>query len=132
MKSKYHSFLELKGKSGVGWNSTRKKCRDKWARFKDKGLEWDEAKLDVVIGKDNPTGVERLGGMNYMNVSEYDNANAEESVHATDPILVQNLDEDDVSTNVFALLGKKGPKYDKEKRQHGKKTRNMDEVKEMI
>ncbi|KAF6163294.1 hypothetical protein GIB67_025158 [Kingdonia uniflora] len=131
MKSKYHSFLELKGKSGAGWDSTRNsvtfsdakwvelletpKCRDKWAKFKDKGLEWDETKLEVVIGKDNATGVDRLGGMNCMNIGEYDNTNAEESIHVVDPTLVHNLDGDYVSTNFSALLGKRGPQYDKEK-----------------
>ncbi|KAF6168494.1 hypothetical protein GIB67_005046 [Kingdonia uniflora] len=108
------------------------KCRDKWAKLKDKGLEWDEAKLEVVIGKDNTTEVDRLDGMNCMNVDKYDNANAEISVHVADPSLVQNLDECDVSTNVYALLGKRWPQCDKEKRQHKKKMQNVDEVKEMI
>ncbi|KAF6154931.1 hypothetical protein GIB67_018368 [Kingdonia uniflora] len=84
------------------------KCRDKWAKFKRKGL-------NGIKQNYNATRVDHLGGMNCINIDEYDNANAERSVHdVADPVLVQNLDEDDVSTNVSTLLGKRGLQYDKE------------------
>ncbi|PIA44159.1 hypothetical protein AQUCO_01700045v1 [Aquilegia coerulea] len=125
MKGEYNIFAELKGMPGFEWDPVKQiitapyerweeliKQKSKYKSFRDRGPKWDLEKLSIIVGNEQVT-------TDVMAVA----------VAVKD----QNVDDvnDSVSVSTTGYIGKRLlPSM--QKRQHGKKTRIIKSVQEMI
>ncbi|KAF5196808.1 Myb/SANT-like domain [Thalictrum thalictroides] len=139
MRTEFNCFMDLKSRSGFGWDPIKQtidapdekwdellgdpKSREKFKGFRDRGPKWPLEQLAIIVGNTYATGSNSFGGLDTIDLNKM----------ASMPDLPNNetIDVDDVEDTNGA--GKrKGSASTSKKRQHGKKTRLMDGVSDVV
>ncbi|KAL5707605.1 hypothetical protein ACHQM5_018491 [Ranunculus cassubicifolius] len=141
MRTEYLNFKELRKKSGSTfdlvndaivlsndvWNSilANPKEKKKWGAFKERGPKWDYEKLSIVMGNYHATGSYSPNGLD-----DIETINVEE--HTDDlPSTKEKVDLEE-GEETASCASTKNINPSQSKRQHGKRSKAFDEMKDML